>query len=433
MTTQQKKPSARLDSRATAKTKGLTSLYARTIEPTIETRRDLLQAALTFAARGWPVLPCENKRPLLKRWPTAASTDPATIARWLEQYPTAGIGIVTGARSGLAVIDVDPRAGGNAGLAVLCERHGPLPATLTVATGGGGAHHYFKHPGGTIPNRVALDGMGGVDVRGDGGFVVGPPSLHESGTRYAWVDERVPVATLPDGWARLLRADDAGQGVSGAASSDTVHTGTQSHRESLVCTVSDRASAIEAAIRECLPSRAGTRRRAIFRLAQRLKAIDAEMSESEQRGIFERWHARALGIIRTKAFIVSWMEFLSAWASCKYAPGEWIARIVAASQSLAVPARLAERYADPDPTDPTGGPVLRLLRLCYALQKHHGDGAFFVSCRMAAAAIGMGYDSAAAMLRALVRDGILIVTKPYDRARPRAATEYKWADEWTIG
>src|SRR5690606_20570683 len=75
--------------------------------------------------------------------------------------------------------------GGFESAEALREQHGPLPDKLTVTTGGDGFHVYFRHPGGRVPNSTSKVAPG-VDVRGDGGFVVAPPSVHASGKSYAW-------------------------------------------------------------------------------------------------------------------------------------------------------------------------------------------------------------------------------------------------------
>jgi len=109
------------------------------------------------------------------------------------------VAIVTGRLSGLVVLDVDPRHGGDASLAAFEARHGPLPATVESRTGGGGRHFYFRHPGGRCPNRVGLEP--GLDLRGDGGCIVAPPSIHPSGREYAWRARHGPgeqaLADLP--------------------------------------------------------------------------------------------------------------------------------------------------------------------------------------------------------------------------------------------
>lgn len=161
-----------------------------------------LDAALAYRRRGWSVIPVEPhaKRPLLawRAFQTRLASE-AEVAVWYRQYPEANVAIVTGALSGLVVLDVDPRHGGEASLAAFESTHGPLPPTLESLTGGGGRHLYFRHPGEHCPNRVGLEP--GLDLRGDGGCIVAPPSIHPSGRAYAWREghgpgERAP-ATLP--------------------------------------------------------------------------------------------------------------------------------------------------------------------------------------------------------------------------------------------
>jgi hypothetical protein len=170
-----------------------------------------LAAALDYLRHGWSVLPIEprGKRPLVPWRPLqndAASVD--SVREWFQRWPDANVGIVTGGVSGLVILDVDTRHGGAASLAALEQEHGELPVTLEALTGGGGRHLYFRHPGPPVTNRTGL--RPGVDLRGDGGCVVAPPSVHPSGRRYAWdkqcsLDE-VPLAPLPH-W--LLGAGDS--------------------------------------------------------------------------------------------------------------------------------------------------------------------------------------------------------------------------------
>jgi Bifunctional DNA primase/polymerase, N-terminal len=91
------------------------------------------------------------------------------------------VGIVTGEISNLVVLDFDPQHDGNASIERLERQIAPLPVTVEVTTGGGGRHLYFAHPGGLVRNRAGL--AQGVDVRGDGGYIVAPPSVHPSGRR----------------------------------------------------------------------------------------------------------------------------------------------------------------------------------------------------------------------------------------------------------
>jgi putative DNA primase/helicase len=85
--------------------------------------------------------------------------------------------------SGFDVLDVDPRHGGDESLAKLEAEHGKLPDTVEALTGGGGRHILFKHREGV---RSSAGHLPGLDVRGDGGYVVVAPSIHETGREYAW-------------------------------------------------------------------------------------------------------------------------------------------------------------------------------------------------------------------------------------------------------
>ena len=119
-----------------------------------------------------------------------ASKDPQVIRRW-SSGPY-NIGIATGAVSGIVVVDVDPRNGGDKSLASLEAEHGAFPSTWRAFTGGGGEHIYFAHPGGYIERA---DFAPGINLKGDGGYVIAPPSQHISGRRYAWNVDRHPQHT----------------------------------------------------------------------------------------------------------------------------------------------------------------------------------------------------------------------------------------------
>jgi hypothetical protein len=140
-----------------------------------------LRAALWYAgARGWRVFPCEPgaKTPMIRDWPNKATADTVQILRWWSQWPNANIGIATG--QGLEVLDVDYSAGGDKSMRQLRES-GSFPTTPTVETARG-CHHYFKGEGNR--NRVAI--LPGLDWRGEGGFVIAPPSIHPTGAVYKW-------------------------------------------------------------------------------------------------------------------------------------------------------------------------------------------------------------------------------------------------------
>ena len=105
------------------------------------------------------------------------------IDAWWKKWPWANVGIVTGQLSGIVVIDIDPRHGGNDALDDLFVKHGAFPETVEVMTGGGGRHFYFKAPSHQVKNSAGLIGSG-IDVRGENGYVLAPPSEHISGNKY---------------------------------------------------------------------------------------------------------------------------------------------------------------------------------------------------------------------------------------------------------
>jgi hypothetical protein len=130
----------------------------------------------------------------------AATLDPARLAAMLAAVPRGLLAIRTGAAAGLAVVDIDPRNGGQVDPALMAP-------TAAVATGGGGWHLYYRHPGG--PLLAALPGRAGVDVKADGGYVVAPPSVHPgTGRAYRWAGER-PVAEMPPALAAALTSPPA--------------------------------------------------------------------------------------------------------------------------------------------------------------------------------------------------------------------------------
>ena len=144
---------------------------------------NLLNAALKYATKyGWAVFPCSQstKKPLTPHGCKNAKKDPGAIRAWWKRYPDASIGIATGSISNLIVIDEDidedkgldgPHA------ALLWERdNGDFPETLVAITGRGGRHLYFKYDGEDIKNRAGI--LEGIDVRGEGGYVIAPPSVH---------------------------------------------------------------------------------------------------------------------------------------------------------------------------------------------------------------------------------------------------------------
>jgi Bifunctional DNA primase/polymerase, N-terminal len=185
-------------------------------------------AAIAYAELGLadfplhPILPdgrcgcgnqdCGNvgKHPATTGWPRTIPSASAAEHTWREDgRPERGIGVACGPRSGCFGLDVDPRHGGHTSLAQLVERYGRLPRTWAAQSGSGeGLHVFFAWPDGMeIRNSAGKVGPG-LDVRGEGGFMVLPPSLHRTGGRYRWLiaPDRVPLAPAPGWLVELSRA-----------------------------------------------------------------------------------------------------------------------------------------------------------------------------------------------------------------------------------
>jgi hypothetical protein len=180
-------------------------------ESLLEAKQSMVDYALAYEAIGWSVIPLKrDKRPYeswLKYQKNRAGKE--QIKKWWKTWPNANIGVVTGAVSGLVVIDMDSALGQQA----LTSEIGEIPATISQKTGKpNAAHLFFSHPG----NGDRYSNMARVitetDVRGDGGYVMVAPSIHPNGTVYDWtidplehgLDDLLP---LPDELKSLLSSE----------------------------------------------------------------------------------------------------------------------------------------------------------------------------------------------------------------------------------
>lgn len=168
----------------------------------------LLAAALALANLGWRVFPvyerlasgkcacgkknCSRsaKHPRTTNGFKSATVDTGKIEDWWRRWPRANIGVATGADSGIFVLDIDPKNDGTASLADLISSNDEIPNTIESITGGNGRHFFFKYPGTNVQTKAML--RPGVDVRGDGGYVVVAPSNHISGGTYRWAQGKDP-------------------------------------------------------------------------------------------------------------------------------------------------------------------------------------------------------------------------------------------------
>lgn len=177
-------------------------------------RTVLLKRAKVYLAHKFAILPLREsaaldakagKRPATPNGVKDATRKFNEFRSFVRGREDFNIGIATGSQSGVVVVDIDPRNGGDATFEALQARLGALPRTATVRTGGGGRHLYFKAPDGGLKKRV----LGyGVDLLGDGAYAVAPPSKHASGSRYVWGEDAGlddGVAEIPTAWLNEFR------------------------------------------------------------------------------------------------------------------------------------------------------------------------------------------------------------------------------------
>ncbi len=169
--------------------------------PSFQAAHDLLKWALYYGGLGWRIIPthfatprgcsCKNgsrcpegnigKHPVLTGWQKHATSDLRQIERWWRgKFRGHNIGLLTGPESGVIVIDIDD----DEAAYIVAERGLPPGPVAITGRGGAGRHYFLAHPGYHIKNKSKP--YPGMDIRGDGGFLVLPPSLHRLGTYYQW-------------------------------------------------------------------------------------------------------------------------------------------------------------------------------------------------------------------------------------------------------
>lgn len=179
--------------------------------------------AIHYISRGWPVLPLHSpvkegvcscgrvgcssvgKHPRTKNGSKDVSLNNSVVQEWWSMWPEANIGIATGSLSQLIVVDVDPRHGGGKSWENWVAKN-DIPSTLKVSTGGGGYHLYFSTTA-IIKNKVGV--LPGVDIRGEGGYIIAPGSFHASMKPYTWTNDLVTtaIAALPKTLEDLIKQD----------------------------------------------------------------------------------------------------------------------------------------------------------------------------------------------------------------------------------
>lgn len=176
----------------------------------LSTEKTPLAARLEYAARGLETFPLEFKGPTKKSYKSkdrsngrnwGKTTDPLEIESDHAKWPEAGVGLPTGVENGIFVVEADTKAGhgvdGEAAWIALEAKHGQSPDTRMAVSPTGSKHRYYKHPGkGIKVKNSASEIAPGVDVRGDGGMVVAPPTVRPGKGAYCWLND-LEIAEAP--------------------------------------------------------------------------------------------------------------------------------------------------------------------------------------------------------------------------------------------
>ncbi len=381
----------------------------------------LTDLALSYAARGWSLLPTKGKKPALRSWRRyqREAASESTLRRWFARNGVTGLAVVCGPVSGgLVVRDFDTIDSYQRWAALRPDLAETLPTVETAR----GRHVYFQD---SCTEIIDID-TGGEhegELRG-AGIVLLPPSKHPTGHVYKWL---IP---LPDGALPNLDPVEAGL-LPGAARrtpdpelqdppplGDTEpmrqrgqreHRGLRRQRITEI-TEDMRGGAVSAGLPEkkladilqsTQPHATGQRNRAVFELARALKG-EPEVCEAdplELRSIVEAWHKFALPVINTEPFEDTWIDFLQAWPKVKYPKGTGPMDVMFERAIASEPPKVAMRYGIPQ--------LRQLVSLCRELQRHAGDGPFYLGCRTAGRLLDVDHHRAAKWLFLLKVDRVL--------------------------
>ena len=168
----------------------------------------LLNAAIGLARRGMAIFPCRarGKEPATYHGVKDATKDQNVIRGWWGADPNFNIGLATGTPSGVFALDIDGiEAEGE--LHKIEAEHGFLPPTVESITGRG-RHCLFQMPAGAKITNSAGKIAAGIDVRGTGGYILAPPSIHPSGRAYIWSVDSTRAFALNVPLSLMIRADE---------------------------------------------------------------------------------------------------------------------------------------------------------------------------------------------------------------------------------
>lgn len=172
----------------------MTNINSIALESTQKTNN--YNAAMAYASMlNWSIFPIayKSKVPITTNGFKDATNDIEQIKRWWTDHPNSGIGLPTGKINNIVVIDIDPRSRGDMSFDRLIDDNEQLPHTVHCLTPGGGSHYYLSYD--ERINKSKLNDYPGIDIQGDGKYVILPPSTHPNGKEYCWEESSKPVIT----------------------------------------------------------------------------------------------------------------------------------------------------------------------------------------------------------------------------------------------
>ncbi len=394
---------------------------------------NLQETALSYVGIDWRIIPVIGKVPppgiTWKRPPEWDRIEPI-----LSQSTTTGIAVILGEPSGnLVARDFDTVPGYEQWRESNPDLSAQLPTSKTQR-----GFHVFARTEQPCKTRKFDDG----ELRGQGSYVVIPPSIHPNGGIYQWIIS--PFTEIPVIQPLLLVGLDQDSSLTHARgeipsltharysdysdedSDDSLyltHARLSSEEtqptKHIACVRQDQLSLIGEAINKTLPISFGCRNRRVFDFARKLKGIlGNDIDQESLRAYVEQWHELALKNINTKGFNETWRDFLVAWSRVKTPTGLGLAAIKQMAD--------ADQYSRPC-GDMNGDRIARVFR---AASKFHGGREFFMPYRTIAECSGFSAFSSRAIALRLVNEGLVAIVEPGEPGMGSGkATVWRWIGE----
>lgn len=399
----------------------------------------LLDDAMRLHNQGFCLLPLKpkSKIPALRSWTRYQTERPpvAIVRKWFAGSTRKNMGVVLGPVSdGLICRDFDRMDAFNRWAAAYPQAAATLPQSETSR----GRHVFCRAADRAVesvsPTGSTIIDYGDGELRG-GGYSVLPPSVHESGKPYTWLNpigSEVPLVDLASVGLTRCWADDSNALHKSTQDSAGRRKSTQATQEDSGHKVQGRLAAdfefspiredIDRAIVATLPTGPGRRNKAVFELCRHLKSIPA-LSAAEPldlRDIVMQWHHRALPTITTTSPEETLADFLRAWPKVKFPAGSGLLK-----------QRFDQARADPFPHCATRFPTYEmkvLVALCRKLSEHWLPSPFPLSCRVAGELLEVSHTTASMWLSLLVAEGVLELHKVGTKSTGRASEYFYRGD-----